>query len=87
MPLYLYKCSVCKEEFEELRPVEGRYHAQCPVCKSEDCKLLVPKGVNSGFELKPQYFEHLDTKPVFIESKAHLREECKKRGVWAKCLD
>jgi len=38
---------------------------------------------------KPGYWEHMQTpdeQPLFIESKEHLKAECDKRGVYARCL-
>lgn len=32
------------------------------------------------------WYEHIDTEPIYIESKQHLRRECEKRGVLAKAL-
>ncbi len=33
------------------------------------------------------WMEHLDSEPVWVESRAQLREECKKRQVSSKYLD
>lgn len=32
------------------------------------------------------WYEHIDTNPIYIESKAHLRRECEKRDVIAKAI-
>ena len=50
-----------------------------PICKCT-------KGAPAIHIWKPRYFEHLDVKPVWIESKRQLREECKKRNLKAACL-
>jgi len=36
---------------------------------------------------KPQWFEHLDTKPIYIESKKQLKREAEKRGLIAVGLE
>ena len=83
MPLYRYKCEQCDNVFEELKDVEERKNAYCEC--GGDTKQLIGS-FNRGFVLEPQYFEHLDTEPVWIENKQHLKQECEKRGVEAKCL-
>lgn len=32
---------------------------------------------------KPDWWEHIAEEPIYINSKKKLREECKKRGVFA----
>ena len=83
MPIYQYSCNSCGKRFEELRKIESRHQAKCE-CGSS-ATLQISKA--NPILFKPQFFEHLDTKPVWVESKRQLKEECKKRGVWAKCLD
>lgn len=85
MPLYRYECKDCLERFESFAKIDNRYDASCPECGSNQTQLLISMA-NRGFVLEPQYFEHLDTEPVWIKSKKHLKQECKKRGVIAKCL-
>lgn len=42
MPLYVYKCSSCLNEFEELRKIhEDVSTSQCPECGSTSEKQLV----------------------------------------------
>lgn len=36
---------------------------------------------------KEEYYEHIDGHPIWITSKKQLREECEKRGMYAKALD
>lgn len=87
MPLYRYKCNNCGHDFTRLRKIkERRESIPCPECDIIDEHKLVFGKHNRGFVLEPQYFEHLDTEPVWIEGKKHLKEECEKRGLEAKCL-
>jgi putative FmdB family regulatory protein len=84
MPLYQLRCKSCQHDFTELLKVEERNQAKCPVCGSST-ELRIG-GTAKGFVWKPMWMEHLDTKPVWIESKKQLREECRKRKVDAPCL-
>jgi len=86
MPTYKYHCQNCDSVFTELKDIEERNNATCPECGSDEVKMQFGTH-NRGFKLEPQWFEHLDTEPVYIKSKKHLREECKKRGVRAKALE
>lgn len=86
MPLYRYKCGNCGKEFTELRSVENRRKdIRCPECNCKTNKLVFNR-YNRGFVLEPQWFEHIDEEPIFIRNKKHLKEECEKRGLEAKCL-
>ena len=35
---------------------------------------------------KPLWIEHLDVKPIWVESRKQLREECEKRGAMSRWL-
>jgi putative FmdB family regulatory protein len=85
MPLYKYRCENCGKEFTELKSIPHRYDVKCPECGNDKCNMLFTNH-NRGFDFEPQFFEHLDKKPVWIRNKQHLKEECKRRGVMAKCL-
>ena len=41
--------------------------------------------INTG-EWAKGWYEHIDTNPVYIDSKAHLKRECEKRGLVARAL-
>lgn len=84
MILYCYKCNSCGKEFDELNTIEGRNLQKCLDCEG-DAKIII----NGS---KPYFFpegmwEDLDINPIHISSKKQLREECKRRGVYAKYLD
>ena len=78
MPLYHYRCPQCKNEIEELHSVEDRYKQKCPKCKN-DMQIVISAVVSHIFE--PFYHPNLDSKPVWIKSKKHLKEESDKRGM------
>ena len=85
MPLYKYRCSSCENTFEELRRMDDRNKPiSCPECGANSELTLSPNA--KVFPFEPQFFDDLDVKPVWIRSKAHLKEECRKRGMRAICL-
>ncbi len=85
LPIYQYRCSKCSGNFEELKKVDDRKSTNCPSCG--DKADLASTFQSNPILFKPQFFEHLDTKPVYVESKQQLKRECNQRGLWAKCLD
>jgi putative FmdB family regulatory protein len=53
MPIYEYICTMCKTEFELLRPfAEADASAVCPKCKSEAQKLLSGFASKTGFYMR-----------------------------------
>lgn len=82
MPLYEYKCNNCQFEWEEVKKIAERYDVQCPTCDSKDVKLLISAVHKDWF--KPFWHEDLSPDgPVFVKSKSHYKELCKKYGVYA----
>ena len=51
----------------------------CPKCAEKEYSADTPY-VKTDAWVKG-YWEHIDSKPIYIESKAHLFHECEKRGV------
>ena len=51
----------------------------CPKCAEEGHSTDAPYVKTD--EWVKGYWEHIDSKPIYIESKAHLFHECEKRGV------
>lgn len=50
MPLYEYRCTQCKHQFERLlRGVEVKEPQMCPACESIQCERLISQ---SSFSLK-----------------------------------
>ena len=60
MITYDFKCQDCKNEFEKFRLgiknlelwKKGQYSIACPICKSQDIKLIIPKGSGQFKEIK-----------------------------------
>lgn len=77
MPNYRYRCQKpeCQSEFDEFRPVDERHQVVCPACGSAVEILILSVGLSI---FKPDWYEHIALNPIWIESKAQLREECRK---------
>ncbi len=50
----------------------------CAACKKEKSKVPQTAAIHI---FKPMYAEHLENEPVYIRSKKHYKDECKKRNV------
>jgi putative FmdB family regulatory protein len=83
MPLYEYICQDCNREFEAIQSIANRERAMCD-CGSLNTKQLISPTKKDWF--RPHWNEHLDSQPIFIESKEHYKKECEKRGLQARCL-
>ena len=57
MPIYVYQCDVCLEEFEVLQPVSAPSVAECPRCGADDPtrKVTAPvlRFVGPGWTTRP----------------------------------
>lgn len=83
MPIYPYKCP-CGEQFEVIKKIVAYNTPEpCPKCGTllaeKDWETICKKSSIHVFE--PDWYEHLDDKPIFIESRRHLKRECDKRGL------
>ena len=81
MPLYDVKCERC-EGVEEIFKKLDDYIPKC-ACGGVRSIVLNTKG-RDWFQ--PHWNENLDEKPIFIETNKQYREECRKRGLTARCL-
>ena len=75
MPLYSYRCKSCDAEFEEIRSIKSRAKVRCPKCESP-AKLTI-SGSGRYHAFPAGWFEHIGPKPLFIETKKQLIQECK----------
>ena len=78
MPMYQYRCDKCGKELEEFHKVDDRHNQVCPECKRYMQIMIQPSPIHvfKGF-----FHPNLDKKPVWISSKANLKEESDKRGM------
>ncbi len=52
MPIYLYKCPVCQEQFERVEKISDTHKANCPKCGKAASRVFLPTRVifkGSGF--------------------------------------
>jgi putative FmdB family regulatory protein len=52
MPIYLYKCPVCQEQFERVEKISDIHKANCPKCGKAASRVFLPTGIifkGSGF--------------------------------------
>jgi putative FmdB family regulatory protein len=83
MPLYKVRCSKCNKEFEAFAMIKDRLTIKCS-CGSGTTIVPCATGIHI---FKADWYEHIDEEPIWIESKKQLKEECDKRGLYAKALD
>ena len=75
MPIYKYQCNKCGEEIEAFHKVKDRYNQKCPECK-HDMQIMIQPIVSHIFH--SFWHPNLTKKPVYVESKKHLKELDKK---------
>jgi hypothetical protein len=80
MPTYPYKC-ICGQTREVIKPLKELDKTEFCECGLPMGRTIAGKGGTHIF--KAEVWEHITEKPVFIRSKAHLKEVCKKHGVIA----
>lgn len=83
MPLYDYQCKKCNCEFEEVQKIEDRYNVPCPKCGRKS-DLLITCSKRDWFRVHIN--EDFDGTPIEVTSKKHLKELCKKHGVYSWAL-
>jgi len=82
VPVYEYRCNMCGKTDECYRKLSDFSPNDTLVCACGGGmqKIISAPAVHT---FKPFWHEHLDTKPIYIEAKKQLIEECKKRNVTA----
>ena len=83
MPLYDYECEGCHKIVERFEPFENRE------VQSECCPLYQAVRLVSASKLdvfREGRYEELGDDAPYITSKAHLADECRKRGLASKYL-
>lgn len=83
--IYDYECTQCGHKFEALNSVENRHNMKCIKCEGE-CVKLISNGKSPALHtFTPGYWHHIDSKPIWIKSPEHLKQECLKRWTpWNK---
>jgi len=78
MPVYVYRCKTCGTIKGVLQPIYERspqYH-----CGRLMQRSYTDEHVSTSI-WKPDWWEDIAEKPLWIQSKQQLFEECKKRGL------
>lgn len=83
MPLYDYQCEACSHEFEAFNSMANRRRQRCEKCDGRAVIVIRAAAVHL---FQPDWYEDITHKPLWIETKRQLREECKKHGVEAVAL-
>lgn len=86
IPIYLYKCSDCNHEFEEIQKITSDAYAVCPKCKSDKCsRVICPMLVKDG---RPGWERSEDIKryvnkchPKYLKDEKGNRTKFPKGGV------
>lgn len=81
MPIYVYKCPECASIIEVYRSL-SHFNSPlvCPMCDFPMRRIIVGACVHI---FKPGWWEDIDVKPIYIDSKQKLIKECKKRNLIA----
>lgn len=85
MPLYDHECESCGYIFEEVKPFEERT-LSCPKCDGTAKRIVSPMRRGQIDIFEGGHYEELGDDVPYIRSKAHLAEECEKRGLVSRML-
>ena len=84
--MYHYKCKKCGKVFDEFAKIKDRHKVKCE-CGGD--AIIWFGGIKSValHVWKPYWEENITHHPVYVESKQHLKELCKKYDCVAHRLD
>jgi len=80
VPTYQLKCKKCGHKFDEFAKVKDRLKIKCEKCGGDTQIMILPRPFHI---FKPFWHPNLASKPVWIKSKEHLKQEAKKRKMTA----
>jgi len=75
MPIYEYKCTKCKHEFEVYEKVNDFSFHSCPKCNGMTIRLLSAPVVKS---FNPQSIDDIQDKPVYVKNKQEVTDAVNK---------
>lgn len=79
MPIYVFECRGCKEQFEQYRPLSHFSRQTICDCGALSDLVVTPTVQASVFTPYTEY--NLDRKPIRIESRQQRDELCAQHGV------
>ncbi len=82
MPLYDFECTKCHSEFEEFAKLDSVSSVRCKC--GGDARIVIKKIGRDWF--RPFVSEDFDGTPVLVRTKGHLKELCRKHGVYSRAL-
>ena len=83
MPLYDCKCDNCGREFEVFKKIVDITNIKCE-CGGNARTLITC--VKSKDWFTPHYNEHFTGEPVFVRSRSHMKDLCRKHNVTSRAL-
>ena len=84
MPLYDLKCSSCNAVEERYISLSDLDNDQSCIKCGADMNRIIGRDVNVAGDLEPYVEYNLGHEPVYIKSRRHLDDICKKEGVYPK---
>lgn len=83
MPIYVYECEHCHTTDHDIFKPLAEFDSVelCPRCHTQMNRIIPRSQATHIFE--SSYWHDLDIKPVWIDSKRKLKEECNKRNLIA----
>ena len=83
MPLYDMKCTRCSNEQERFCRVADLEKQYCE-CGGR-LKVIITNYHNQDW-FKPHWNEHFSGEPIYVRTRSHLKELCKKYDVTSRAL-
>lgn len=83
MPLYDVKCQACQKEFEHFCKIADLPSIRCD-CGGQ-CQTLITNSRTQDW-FKPFWHPNLSHEPIFVESRNHFKQLCKKYGMTSHAL-
>ena len=75
MPIYEYRCTKCKHQFEVYEKINSDGWQNCPKCKGIGIRVLSAPVVKS---FNPQSIDDIQDKPVYVKNKQEVTDAVNK---------
>ena len=87
MPRYDFECSCGLKEERTISIIHRDDPQLCPMCQSPMKRLFPLLGDKRVQVFEAGWWENIDTNPVYVESRKHLRQLCKEKGLTSHYLE